>query len=149
MIVLRLQKSFFGKEDHALTGKLLAELPGILRWAIEGWQRLHERGSFVQPKTGDTMRQELENLASPIGEFVRERCKVDPGKKVLVSDLYADYKAWAEAGGRERIEDQTGFGRLLRAAVPELDRRQQRVEGVQNPKWFYFGIDLVGVTGCN
>ena len=42
MIVLRLTESFYGREDHDLGAKLQAELPGILLWAVVGWQRLRE-----------------------------------------------------------------------------------------------------------
>ena len=42
-----LTESFYGREDKALTTRLLAELPGILLWSIEGWRRLRrERGFF-------------------------------------------------------------------------------------------------------
>ena len=40
LIVLRLTESFFGRENTALTGQLLPELPGIFLWSIEGWRRL-------------------------------------------------------------------------------------------------------------
>ena len=51
MILLRQTKSFYGKEDPGLTDKLLAELPSILLWAIQGWQRLRERGHlFNRPR---------------------------------------------------------------------------------------------------
>jgi putative DNA primase/helicase len=43
-VILRMTESFYGKEDTGLTQRLLAELPGILNWAIEGWHRLRERG---------------------------------------------------------------------------------------------------------
>jgi putative DNA primase/helicase len=39
MVLLRLTRSWYGQEDTALTDRLLAELPGILLWAIAGWQR--------------------------------------------------------------------------------------------------------------
>ncbi len=54
MIVLRLTNTFLGKEDTQLTEKLRGELPGILLWAIAGWQRLRERGHFVQPKQAES-----------------------------------------------------------------------------------------------
>lgn len=44
MLLLRTTNSFYGHEDHELTDRLLSELPGILVWAIQGWQRLQERG---------------------------------------------------------------------------------------------------------
>jgi putative DNA primase/helicase len=54
MILLRLVRSFYGSEDPGLTERLLAERPGILLWAIEGWRRLRERGHFLQPESGRT-----------------------------------------------------------------------------------------------
>jgi len=42
-IVLTLAQSFYGREDHTLAGRLLPELPGILNWSIEGWERLQAR----------------------------------------------------------------------------------------------------------
>ncbi len=142
MIVLRLTRSFYGDEDHDLTRKLLAELPGILRWAIEGWKRLRDRGRFAQPDSGETMLAELHDLASPVAEFVREGCIVEPSQQVLISDIYGEYKRWAESKGRGHIEDERGFGRLLRAAVPTIDRVQRRVDG--DRRCFYSGIGL----GC-
>ncbi len=51
LVILRFTESFYGREDQGLFDRLVAELPGILLWAMEGWRRLRERGHFVQPKT--------------------------------------------------------------------------------------------------
>src|ERR1700730_13225183 len=67
MILLRLTRSWYGKEDTALMDRLLAELPGILLWAIAGWQRLRDRGHFIQPDAGKELLGDLEDLSSPIG----------------------------------------------------------------------------------
>jgi putative DNA primase/helicase len=48
MMVLKLTESFYGKEDPGLTGKLQAELSGILNWAIEGYRSLRKR-AFTHP----------------------------------------------------------------------------------------------------
>ncbi len=74
MILLKLTQSWYGKEDTALTDRLLAELPAILLWAIVGWKRLRDRGHFIQPDAGRELIDELADLASPVGAFVRERC---------------------------------------------------------------------------
>jgi len=37
-VTLVLTQSFYGKEDPHLTDKLLTELPGILNWALDGWE---------------------------------------------------------------------------------------------------------------
>ncbi len=85
LILLKLKQSFYGREDHQLTDKLLTELPGIMLWAVEGWQRLVDRGRIVQPDSAMQMVTDLEELGSPITAFVRDRCIVQPGCRVSVS----------------------------------------------------------------
>ncbi len=84
MIVLRQTRSWYGQEDTGLTDRLLGELPGILLWAIAGWQRLRERGRFQQPESALQLVEGLEDLSSPIAAFVRERCEVGPGYEARV-----------------------------------------------------------------
>ena len=50
-IILAMVRSFFGKEDLGLGARLTRELPGILLWAIKGWERLNKRGFFVPPES--------------------------------------------------------------------------------------------------
>ncbi len=78
------------REDHDLTDKLLAELPAILNWAIEGWQRLQERGRFVQPQSSAESIQAQEDLSSPSCAFIRDRCTVAPSLEVGTKDLFND-----------------------------------------------------------
>jgi hypothetical protein len=46
--------------------RLLPELPGILNWAIAGWERLLARGYFVQPPSTTDAIEELEALGSSV-----------------------------------------------------------------------------------
>ena len=126
MILLRLVHSWYGREDTALTQRLLSERSGILLWAIAGWQRLQERGHFVQPDAGKELAGDLEDLSSPVGAFVRESCSVGPGYQVAVADLFGAWKNWCESKGRKEPGTQQGFGRDLLAAVPTLRRVQPR-----------------------
>ena len=126
MILLRLRESFYGKEDHALSDKLLGELPGILLWAIKGWHRLRQRGRFVEPDSSRELAGELADLASPIAAFIRERCEVGPGHRVAVDDLYAEWKSWCEENGRREPGLVATFGRDLMAAIPDIGRARPR-----------------------
>jgi putative DNA primase/helicase len=128
LILLQLTNSWYGKEDTALTDKLLAELPGILHWAIEGWQRLRARGHFVQPASARELRRDLEDLASPIGAFLRERCQVGGGFQVAVQELFAGWKNWCDENGRKEAGTVGTFGRDLHAAVPGIKVCQPRME---------------------
>jgi putative DNA primase/helicase len=129
MILLRMTKSWYGKEDTALTDRLLSERSGILLWAIEGWRRLRERGHFVQPDEGRDLLSELDDLASPVGAFVRERCRVGPGCRAAVADLFAEWKRFCDERGRKEPGTEQVFGRDLLAAVPAIRRVQPREEG--------------------
>jgi putative DNA primase/helicase len=147
MILLRLSTSFYGREDAGLTDRLLAELPGILLWAIDGWRRLRARGYFIQPTAADEMLAELHDLASPVGAFLRERCNIGPEYEVQRGDLYEAYAAWAKEHGRQHLEDEVGFGRALRAALPTVATVKHRTDGQQVR--FYGGVALKGGTAFN
>jgi putative DNA primase/helicase len=130
MIVFRLQESFYGREDRGLERKLLAELPGILLWSIEGWKRLRDRGHFIQPESGKPLVEELEELASPVGMFVKELCEVAPGESVPVKNLFSAWQDWCKEKKREHVGDESSFSRNLRAVVPSLATKPGKKDGV-------------------
>jgi len=129
MIVLRLTESWYDREDKSLTDALMRELPAILWWAVKGWHKLQERGSLLQPKSGTEVLAEWEDLTSPVGAFVRERCEVAPQQALPRAELYGAFKEWATEQGRLRVPDEAGFGRDLRAAVPSIGTSQRRIWG--------------------
>lgn len=136
-LVLRLTNTFYGNEDVTLSDQLVAELPGILHWAIEGWKRLKARGRFVQPASAEDAIRDLEDLASPVSAFVRERCEIGPGRRAWIDELYKAWQAWCEQDGRSHVTNKQAFGRDLTAAVPGIQRR--RGTGMAS---FYEGISL-------
>jgi putative DNA primase/helicase len=120
LIVLVLINSFYGREDQTLTGRLLTELPGILNWAIVGWHRLTARGHFLQPRSALDAVEQLEDLGSPIGAFLRERCVIGAACTVEINRLFRVWTEWCAEQGRDRPGTAQTFGRDLRAAVPGL-----------------------------
>jgi putative DNA primase/helicase len=140
-ITLILRQSFYGKEDHALTDKLLAELPGILKWALEGWDCLRARGHLVAPASSQAVQREMEDLGSPIGAFVRDCCMVEAGGHVACDHLYNLWCEWCRDQNREHVGTVQDFGRNLRATVPGLavtnnrtargGPRERRYEGIR------------------
>jgi len=131
-----LKKSFFGKEDLSLTNRLMHELPGILNWALAGWDRLNERGHFLQPSTGAEAQREMEDLGSPIGAFLRDQCVVGQGKTVAVDDLYNAWCKWCWEQGRDHPGTKQAFGRDLRAALPGLGVVQHGTPGGQRTRHY-------------
>jgi putative DNA primase/helicase len=121
IVLLPLTRSWLGKEDFTLEDKLRGELPGILNWALDGLRRLTiENGNrFTRvPSAADAITM-MQDLASPVGAFVRERCKLDSGAEIAVDDLYDEFKAWCEANEYPK-SPKAHFGRDLRAACPSV-----------------------------
>jgi putative DNA primase/helicase len=141
-MVLRFIKSFYGHEDKELTGKLLSELPGILLWALQGWQRLRERGRFMQPAGVEDAIGDLEDLFSPVGAFVRDRCAVGLGKTIESGQLFDAWRDYCRSIGRVHVGTIQTFGRDLRAVLPGLRISQPRMAGGRM-RW-YEGIALAG-----
>lgn len=139
-IILRLTESFLGREDKGLTARLLTELPAILNWGILGWDRLQERGYFEQPESAKEAMLELEDLSSPIGAFIRDRCIIGPAEEVEAGYLFETWKTWCADQGRDRPGTRQMFGRDLRAAVPHIKTTNIR-EG-DGRKRLYQGIGL-------
>jgi putative DNA primase/helicase len=118
-VPLLLTRSWLGKEDHQLEQDLREELPGILNWSLDGLERLAEQGRFTRSPGASEAIVALQDLASPVAAFVRDRCVRDPDRSVAVDTLYAAWKTWADDNGHVKSTKQV-FGRDLRAAVPGL-----------------------------
>lgn len=144
-LTLKITQTFYGREDQGLTARLLAELPGILNWSIEGWQRLNARGHFIEPKSSALASQELADLASPVSAFVRDTCNRGPRLEVPVDSLYAQWRTWCAQQGIERPGTKQQFGRDLGAAFPEIEVTQPRIDGARVRS--YRGLALATGTG--
>ena len=144
-ILLMLTKSFYGQEDSKLTAKLMTELPGILNWAIAGWARLERRGYFQQPESAKEAVEQLEDLASPIGAFVRECCDIGAAHSIPGDSVFLAWKIWCLEQGRDHPGTKQSFGRDLKAAQPGLKVTQPREEGRQQRR-HYQGIRLKPVA---
>jgi putative DNA primase/helicase len=118
-VPLLLTRSFYGEEDLKLEDRLAGELPAILNWALDGLARLNEEGQFTRPPAVDDVIGALQDLASPVGAFVRDRCSVGPGESVQIDKLYTAYRSWADDNGHKASTKQV-FGRDLHAAMPNV-----------------------------
>lgn len=127
-IILMFRRSFYGRENPRLADELLAEAPGIFNWAIEGLDRLVERGHFVQPTSSASAIAHLEDLASPTSAFLRDRCVLDPDTHVKKDDVWTAWKEWAEDAGVSKGTKDTLI-RNLRAVDPSITSARPRVDG--------------------
>jgi putative DNA primase/helicase len=123
-LILQTTKSFLGNEDHGLEDKLLAELPGILKWAVEGYHDLLENGRFISPAASERAQSDLEAISAPITVFLRDVCEQSPTAQIDVDELYTKWVEWCKANGRDPQNKQV-FGRDLHTVLPQLGEGQR------------------------
>ena len=83
-------------------------------------------GHFQQPASALAELEQLEDLASPAGAFVRERCEMGPAYSAEVGDVFNAWTQWCTAQRRTHPGTLQSFGRDLHAAVPGLKIIQPR-----------------------
>lgn len=144
VLLARMAKSFLGKEDKGLDERLMSELPGILNWAILGWHRLREQGAFLQPASGRELLNELDDLASPVSQFVRECCNVGPEYQAAVDAVFSRFQGWCKEHGRDQVPTKEVFGKDLRSVLPHIRKTQPRAENGRVNVYEGVGIKLSG-----
>jgi putative DNA primase/helicase len=90
------------KRDRRLIEKLLAELPGILAWFVQGclrWQRDGLDAPEEVMAATDEYREEMDTIA----EFLEECCVQDSRGRATAGALYTAYKKWAEERGEQPL----------------------------------------------
>jgi len=118
-----------GAMDKSLPDKLRAELPGILVWAIHGWELYRGRitGQCPGLKIAEAVTRATSEYRSEmdvIGRFISERCIVGDYAMVGCAKLYETYKNWCSETGEKDIETLTSFGIHLR----DLGYRKEKKE---------------------
>ena len=140
-VLLTMTNSFLNREDHDLLEKLIAELPGILNWALGGWFRLNKHKRFTVPSSSESALTELEELGSPVATFAGEWCEFSSSYQVEIKTVYSTWKQWCLSEGRNIPGSASMFGRNFRAAFSEVSRVRGRAAGGERV-WLYKGVRI-------
>ena len=99
------------RKDPDLRDKLIAELPGILAWAVKGcllWQREGlTPPAAVSAATAD-YRSEMDVLAA----FLGDECIIGKRERCAANELFQAFQVWCTENG-EQTRTQTDFSRDL------------------------------------
>jgi len=138
LLVLKLTKSFLGQEDTTLTDRLSEELPALLNWSLDGLDRLQRRGHFRQPNSAKGAIKQLEELGSPISQFLEDQCKLGPEFSIPTDRLFKAWKMWSDSQGIQP-GSMSVFGRALSSFAPSVEKKRPRKAGRKSR---YMGIKL-------
>ncbi len=114
-IIISFNRDFEGaNDDTQLEPKLLAELPGILVWAVAGLKRLRERGQFDIPQSSFAVLAQYRKDSDPVALFVEEALEQCNDVRMRPGDIYETFVKWSRENGFRQMHIGT-FGKRLSA----------------------------------
>jgi putative DNA primase/helicase len=125
------------ERDKRLPRKLHEELPGILKWAVEGLRAWQERG-LDPPERVTTATESYREEMDLLRDFLAERCVTaeELGLKsrsvfLPAGQLRGEYEKWCEEEGEKPVFSRT-FGQMLAergfpSGKETIHGKQQRV----------------------
>lgn len=137
--VLKIPCTFRIPPERAVKGmadRLREEAPGILAWAVRGCVAWHHAGDLGVPSKVSLATKQYREDQDELGPWIAEGCDLGIGFQQQSSDLYANYKGWAERSGIHPMSS-TQFGRRLpREGITKT------LGGPRGKVIFYSGIKL-------
>jgi P4 family phage/plasmid primase-like protien len=133
--------------DVFIAEKLLKELPGILNFALEGYDRLLEKKKFTHSVQSEDILENFKEAQNDVEQWINECLHVSSDKDSFVasSELYKHYQEWCEENRKRYITNYVEFGFKLRkfAATNKVKAGKRRIEGNTNQSRGYVGLKLV------
>lgn len=142
-VPLSFDRSFLDHEQIDLADQLLAELPGIAAWAVQGLQRLMNNGRFTLPQSS---RDELGNMlisGSPVELYISDRLAIGSDLRCTETELWHDYSKWWVEQGFEGMK-RRDFMKSLEDAL--RGRGVQRKAGIRVGESIYRGFSGVALN---
>jgi phage/plasmid-associated DNA primase len=91
-------------------------------------------------------KAELANETAPVNRFLTERCKVEPGQKIIKVQLHSAYKRWARDNGFEEMEIGDFGKQLMAVSKNQIRARGQKTDKDGNLKHCYEGVNLTNAA---
>jgi putative DNA primase/helicase len=93
------------ERDRELILKLRQELPGILRWAVDGCTQWHHGGLKPPTSITDAVR-DYRAESDTLGRFIDEHCEVSKQAQVKSGTLFSAYQKFCEHGGERWLSSK-------------------------------------------
>jgi len=126
------------EQDRHLLDKLRAELPGVLRWAVNGcleWQLDGLAPPSVITHAVDQYRQESDTL----GRFIEEHCGTRPNAQVQTSSFFRQYRDFCQQLGEPNLSQRDLAG--------DMERRGYRRRRTTGGARIFEGLELRDTWG--
>lgn len=124
------------ERDPHFEQQLEEELPGILRWAVEGCYNWLQEGLNPPQEIIDATnayRDEMDILT----DFIEECCVILPSAKVTVKDLYEEFQKWCSSSGKSHVSKSNFNKRLEKRLGNKLTKG---AGNYHKTTWFGLGL---------
>lgn len=133
IILIPFTQNFEGREDEGLKEKLLAELSGILNWAIEGLKKWQLEGLKSLPKAVKEATEEYKKDSDSVGQWLEQNMAKHIASSIKSSDAHNNYKQWCVENGFYPVGN-----RNFKASLQELGFRLEKKNDGNH--WRGFGL---------
>jgi len=100
------------KRVYALPRKLLAELPGILNWALEGVKMWRSEG-LTAPEPVEAAVEQFREEEDILGQYLQDETTPKKGNRITVMAFYAHYSEWSKRTGQNYTLSSKEFYKKL------------------------------------
>lgn len=109
------------RRDTTLTPRLLANLPAIFNWCLEGYLILLRTRDFTTMEDEEDTKAEFMEASNPLITFLKD---TDLGSAISKKELYQLYSDWCENNGHKRGSSTylyRGLRKLFPMGTQEVD----------------------------
>jgi P4 family phage/plasmid primase-like protien len=122
------------------------ELPGILNWALEGFDRLRLQGQLTRSEICENALDKYRTENNPARMFLLETCREDSNGKTPCETLYGMYRRLCELNGYAPLADRA-FGKEIHWVFKKTERKKVKLGGSR--PWCYCGINNDTMEAAN
>lgn len=115
------------------------EVPGILRWAIIGLDRLNENRRFTSSDVSEREITDYQRETNPAREFLLDSCDIDESDQIECAWLYKLYHTWAISNGNRPLANNS-FGKEVARIFPSAKRERVAYAVDRSRPWVYIGL---------
>ena len=117
--------------DKTLPAQLRDQAGGILRWAMEGFEKWAKAGGLKPPEKILQATKAYLDEQDIVGAWLQDCCQVGQGGWTSSKDLFSSWEAWCEAGGLHAKSMKRLSGDLARRGIlPERKKFGRGFGGV-------------------